>query len=362
MIKLDSDNKDALVIYFYVAYPYYFPHFLPISKYCEENNITFKYILSNKQNSDNMIEICKENNLEYSFDENELYKDDVDFVFFANVYDKSDKIKAKTCFLDHGIGTKSNPTDTLTKNMDIYFVEGDHEYNRLVSLYPEYENKIKKVGYSKFDGVINFSDGDKKALFDKYNLDIDKKTILYAPTFFPSSIEKMSDTFPDDFKEYNIIIKAHYLTFHRKRYKKQVEKLKKWEKYSNCVVMPLSEYSLVPFLSVCDVMIGDEGSALFEFASLNKPVISNRYVKLRWSYYLFPWKFKKRMDESKDFYRQILHSAYSYEETKTKTLECLKKPNELEELRVKFSSQICGKIDGKVSQRMIEVLQEEKNV
>ena len=116
----------------------------------------------------------------------------------------------------------------------------------------------------------------------------------------------MADDFPAEFKDCNIIVKPHYLTYERNKYKKQLQKFKKWEEYSNCKVMPLSEYNLVPFLAIADVMISDESSAMFEFAGLNKPVISNRYFKLRWSYYLMPWKLNKRIDHSKDFYRKNL--------------------------------------------------------
>ncbi len=361
--KNSNKEKQPMTIYFFVAYPYYFPHFIPISKYCEKNQIEYKYILSKKQNSDNMISICKENNLPYSFSEEELFCKNVDFVFFANVYENIDRVQAKTCFLEHGIGTKSNSFYSFIKEVDIYFVEGEQKYNRLLALYPDCRNKIKKVGFSKFDDVFNLSLDDKKYLFDKYNLDVNKKTILYAPTFFPSSIEKMSDDFPCDFKDYNIIVKPHYLSFERKKYRNQLKKFAVWEKHKNCAIMPLSEYSLVPFLSLCDVMISDESSAMFEFASLNKPVISNRFFKLRWSYYIFPKKLKKRIDTSKDSYRKMFHSANSYNETKQMTLECLKNPNQFEGLRKEFSLQICGNIDGKVSQRMIEILKKEyKNI
>lgn len=344
-------------IYFYVAYPYYFPHFLPISRECKTKNYNVKYILSSKQNSSNMEQIAKLNGLEYSFDEEELFSNDVDFVFFANPYERINEIKAKTAFLEHGIGTKSNGFYSSIKDFDIYFVEGDQKYNTLKKLYPEYEAKLAKVGFSKFDDVINYGDDFKKEIFKKYNLDINKKTILYAPTFFPSSIEKMSDSFPNDFKDYNIIVKAHYLTFERKKYKNQIKKFDKWSKYNNCVILPLSEYSLVPFLAVSDIMISDESSAMFEFASLNKPVISNRYFKLRWSYYLFPWKLSKRIDKSKDFYRQILHAANSYKETKELTKKHIENSFELEKLRKKFAFEICGEIDGNVSKRMLNILE-----
>jgi CDP-glycerol glycerophosphotransferase (TagB/SpsB family) len=166
----------------------------------------------------------------------------------------------------------------------------------------------------------------------------------------------MADDFPNEFKECNIIIKPHYLTYERKKYQKQQNKLKIWQAYENCIVLPLSEYNLVPFLAISDVMISDESSAMFEFSALNKPVISNRYFKLRWSYYLMPWKLKKRIDKSKDFYRQILDNAYHYEETLSFTHEALANPNKLEEKRLEFRQDLCGDIDGKVSERIYHIV------
>ena len=43
-------NKHIDVV-FYVAYPYYYPHFLPISKMFESQNYTVRYVLSTKQNT-----------------------------------------------------------------------------------------------------------------------------------------------------------------------------------------------------------------------------------------------------------------------------------------------------------------------
>lgn len=345
-----------LNIYFYVAYPYYFPHFLPISKVFELNGSKVTYVLSDKQNCNNMDQIAQENNLNYVFGSDNLFDKKSDVIFFANPFEKVQKINALTIFLEHGIGTKSTSFYNSIEYFDIYLVEGDQKYNRLKELYPQYEHKLAKVGFSKFDEIVNFSPTDKDKLFSKYNLDKEKKTILYAPTFFPSSIEKMANNFPDTFGDCNILVKPHYLTYERKKYKNQLKKFSKWKKYDNCTILPLSEYNLVPFMAISDIMISDESSAMFEFAALNKPVISNRYFKLRWSYYLMPWKLNKRIDNSKDFYRLILDNANSYEETISYTKEAILNPSKLEEKRLSFSKDLCGEIDGKVSERIYETV------
>jgi CDP-glycerol glycerophosphotransferase (TagB/SpsB family) len=342
-------------IYFYVAYPYYFPHFLPISKVFTAKGHEVTYILSTKQNSKNMQFIAKENNLKYFFGEEILLDKQADVIFFANPYEKAKGLDALTVFLEHGIGAKSTTFFSSIEYFDIYIAEGIQKYNRLKNLYPQHESKLALVGFSKFDEIVNFSEKQKDELFKTYGLDKNKKTILYAPTFFPSSIEKMADNFPNEFKEYNIWIKPHYLTYERKKYKNHLKKFKTWEAYENCTILPLSEYNLVPFLATSDVMISDESSAMFEFASLNKPVVSNQYFKLRWSYYLMPWKLSKRIDQSKEKYRSILDTANSYEETLKYTKEALENPSKLESKRLEFSKDICGKIDGKVSERIYNV-------
>jgi len=344
-------------ILFYVAYPYYYPHFLPIGNYFSKMGHDVKYILSKKQNSKNMQTIAEKNSLNYSFDLENLLKKDIDVVFFANNSELFSKITALKVLLEHGIGTKFLESFySAIKNIDIYLIEGNYQYKKMLERYPQYQSKLTPVGFSKFDEIINFQESEKEILFQKYNLDKNKKTILYAPTFFPSSIEKMKDDFPAEFLDCNILIKPHYLTYERKKYKNQLKKFSKWQKYENCILLPLDEYNLVPFLAISDIMISDESSAMFEFAALNKPVISNQYFKLRWSYYLMPWKLSKRIDKSKDFYRNILDNAYNYTETIFYTKEALTNPKKLESKRLKFSQDLCGEIDGKVSERIYNAI------
>ena len=59
------------------------------------------------------------------------------------------------------------------------------------------------VGFCKLDPIIN--EEEDGLCYENLRLDETKKTILYAPTFYPSSIEKFSKNFPSDFKNYNII-------------------------------------------------------------------------------------------------------------------------------------------------------------
>ncbi len=344
---------------FYVSYPYYFPHFLPISNEMQSRGLRVHYILADQKNTFLMEKIAKDNNLDYSLGEACLFEIPAQFCIFANQNQQVKNLTATTVFLEHGVGSKSMRFYSCIEYFDLYIVEGDHKFKRLSELYPTYQYKLRKVGFSKFDSMINMTDHEIRELQEKYQLDPKKKTILYAPTFFPSSIEKMANSFPQDFNDCNILIKAHYLTYERRQYKKQRHKLEQWNKATNCHLVNVDEYNLVPLFGISDLLISDESSAMFEFACLNKPVISNRYVKLRLSYYLMPWKLGKRIDQTKDKYREILHNAYSYEETIKLTRSALEDPSQKEMQRLAFAEDICGKIDGKVSQRIVDALEHE---
>ncbi len=344
---------------FYVAYPYYFPHFLPIYLELKRRGYKTLFVLSDEQNSDLMQKIAKDNGLDFTFGKERLFELSSNFVFFANPFKRAVELKAKTIFLEHGIGTKSNAFYPVVEYIDLYLVDGSYKYERIKELYPDYEYKLKMVGYSKFDSILNLKESDRDRLYERYNLDRTKKTILYAPTYYPSSILKMSKNFPDDFKECNILIKAHYLTYERKQYKKYLKRLNYWDNFENCRVVGVEEYDLIPLMTISDVMISDESSAMFEFASLNKPVISNRYFTLRFYYHFMPWRLKRRIDEGKDRYREILYNAFGYDDTLRFTKEALREPEKLQYLRVKFSKEICGEIDGNVSKRVVDLLESE---
>ena len=348
--------NQPLKVIFYVKYPYYFPHFLPISKELINQGHEVHYLLSEKQNTQLMIKISQENNLNYLIGDEKLFELKADYIIHAAIFKESKKLQAKSIFMDHGVGTKHCDYESALHFNDLVLVEGDYRYHSLQNKFPDHKTKIHKVGFSKLDMAVNDKEDLKQHYFTKYNLDKRKKTILYAPTFFPSSIEKMEDNFPDDFKKCNIIVKPHYLSLSRSKYRNQVKKFNKWEKYDNCVVCDVDEYNLVPFLSIADLMISDESSAIFEFTALNKPVILNRFLKLRWSYYLNPNKLLKRLDSDIELYRQIGENAQNYQEMVEQVNSNLKNPEKFEKSRIEYTKEIVGLVDGQVSIRIIELL------
>ena len=329
---------------------------MPISRELERQGKSVRYILSDKQNTQLITKIAQDENLDFIVGREEMLKVKAKSFFFANAYSNIEQIDGIKVFLEHGIGTKTFPVNSAVHNYDYLLVEGDYRYNLFREMFPQFKDKIKKVGFTKLDPIANTSISLKEEYFKKYNLDTSKPTILYAPTFFPASIEKMSKKFPEDFKDYNIIVKAHYISLSRPRYKNQQKRFAKWNSYENCHVCDEYDYDLTPFLGMCDIMISDESSAIFEFTALDKPVILNKFLKLRLSYYLNPKKLLKRFDKGMDRFRQIGDNAKNYKEMVQMVHSNMADKSKYSKVRKQFMYELCGEVDGKVSQRVVELL------
>lgn len=258
--------------------------------------------------------------------------------------------------MTHGIGTKRGYFQENNTKYDIQFCEGSYRKETLEKLFPNAKTKFINVGFAKLDAAVNLTNDERHLLIDKYGLDSRKKTILYSPTFYPSSIERIKRNFPEDLSNYNIIIKPHFFSYELKKYFKQRHLLKKWDKYSNVYLAPLEEFNLVPFMAIADIMITDESSAMFEFIALDKPMICYRDVKLRWTYRIFKNKLKKRMDPHIQKFNDSFANAHSYTELLSLVNLADKSPENNSNLRQQMSLLLVGNTDGKVSERIVKHL------
>lgn len=350
---MSSSSFDAV---FYVAYPYYFPHFLPIHNYWLSKGKKTLFVLSSKQNPKLMENIAKDEQLTYVFGEHHLENITSKAFFFANENISLKKLNGTTVFLDHGVGTKYCNYPLACETFDLVLIEGTYRQKMLATELPHYQDKIKCVGFSKLDSLMSDNSERKIFLLAKYQLDNNKKTILYAPTFFPSSIEKMTKNFPENFSNCNVIIKPHYLSFERKAYKKQRQLFQHWANFDNCYLAGINDYNLTDFIGLCDIMISDESSAIFEAVALDKPVVVNRFLKLRWTYYLNPKKLYKRLDAGIESYRQVGYNPEDYTAMCKYVEEALNSPQLHKAKRQQVAKEICGVVDGNVSQRIFELL------
>lgn len=353
-------------VYFDIPHIYYLPQYAPVIKQLQAQNIECHAMLYKGSDDPLKLMVTEELNLQAHWadsdeDAAKQYKQaHADWVIFGNDFHFLELLPAntKSALLFHGSGTgiKNASLSPGLANFNVRFVSGPGRMKIFSERYPSV--KLFEVGFAKLDPLRK--EASLKALkFDLPALGLDpkKKTILYAPTFYPSTIENMHKNFPKDFADYNILIKAHDFTLNKAKYKHQLKKLNAWSGYDNVYFADAMHYSLTPFMATADIMVTDTSSAIFEFASLNKPVVICDFPRLRWTYRgPLKYRLRKRLDNSTLHYQDVAAKAAKYKELKSIVDLHSKQPNLLEASRMKYSKEIMGNMDGNASERIVEIL------
>lgn len=141
-----------------------------------------------------------------------------------------------------------------------------------------FDKTILEIGYPRNDVLINSSEEDIVATKKKMGLPLDKKIILYAPTWrdnqyykkgeykFASTIDfdALRDAVSD---EYVMIVKYHYLI------KDNVD----WSKYEGFIYQYGETEDIASLYLVSDVLITDYSSVMFDYSVLKRPMIFFTY-------------------------------------------------------------------------------------
>jgi hypothetical protein len=343
---------------FYVSALYYLPHFLPVADEMRKRGLPHAWIFADKSNifSRQVAHNLGLNLINVTPVEKEAC---ADFFIFGNSYDQLTSVQGITVLIYHGIGTKACYYDRDLSEFHIRFVEGEYRKRELDSRSPDISQERPVVGFSKLDPAVFISQADRVKYLGNLGLDPSKRTVLYSPTYYPSSIELMNKRFPDDCRDLNLIIKPHQFSYMPK-YKRQMRVMEAWSKNRNVYLAKLEDFNLLPFFAVSDAMISDESSAIFEYAALGKPVVRNRFVKLRFSYRLFPWRLRRRMDQDIERYSAVAKDAHNYKEMIRLLREVLDNPGDNKDDVERYSHELVGDVDGKVSVRIVDYLMSHK--
>jgi len=352
-----------MLVIFDTVNVYYIPQYYPIFKVLAENNHQIKLVCYRNKNKTNAFEQALEClNIDYEWVDDEKAAADLytqlkpDWIFFGNSFKYLEQVhsNSKSVQLGHGVGPKPSYYHKSSTPMTVRFIEGELRLDTIRRFYPN--DNFVQVGFSKLDPIFNQQEPGLD--FSQINLSPDKQTILYAPTFNPSSLECFPDNWPNDFQQYNILIKPHTFTYTREQYKKQREKLVKWSKFQNVYVASEQDLSLLPFMQNADILLSEASSTLFEFAAIEKPVIVCNFFKLKWSYKgLFKYRFEKRFGKDNVVYKEIGLHVQKYSDLINAVPQQLAAPNEFKENRIKYTKEHVGPTDGQVSRRIVQYIE-----
>lgn len=351
-------------VIFDVLHLYYLPQYLPVYQHLTQqgHDACFVFFEHTSIGQEKLYRsVIEELSLPHIWLENEdkafdCYKDsDADWILFNNEFLQGEalsKIK-KVALMEHGIGPKACYYDKSNTPVTVRFVEGQHRLNRLQTRFPA--GNFVDTGFAKLDPALN--NQDPLISLSTMGLDENKKTILYAPTFYPSSLMKFEADFPAQFSDFNIILKPHSFSLCKKRYADQKNRLIKWQSHSNVYLASEKEFNLIPFMQIADIMLSDASSAIFEFAALQKPIVWCNFYHLRWSYRgIFSYRFKQRMDDDIEYFAKICQQADRYSDIRSGIETALCESEEFKAQKQRLVLELAGKTDGKASERIVDYL------
>lgn len=147
----------------------------------------------------------------------------------------------------------------------------------LILSYGEYSQKYLSiftlsqiVGNPKFDDWFNNSLDTNTINYLRNNLDPSKKTILYTPTHDTqkgmSSLPILLQEYLEQAKNFNFLIKLHYLT--------SIDEPESIEKLKTMGCMFFDETTdILPLLKVCDIVLSDNSGAIFDAVLAQKSIV-----------------------------------------------------------------------------------------
>jgi len=280
-----------------------------------------------------------------------------DWLFFGNGYGYLAELapETRTAMLYHGIGTKTDVYSPTLMAMDVRFVEGPHYARRLAELFPG--ANLQQVGYAKTDPLLWPAERRPRLDLAALGLDPGKRTLLYAPTHMPSSFPKMADDFPAHFADFNVLVKAHSLSFFGGKKKSHRRLMELWSRAPNVHVAPFEQYDPLPYMTAADLLISDESSLPFEYAVLDRPIVWCDFLWVHWTRRgPLAYRLKRRLDASVDPYRDLAAHAPRYRDLRRVVEAELARPERLHESRRRAVAALVGPGDGRACERIADYL------
>ncbi|MBC8346403.1 MAG: CDP-glycerol glycerophosphotransferase family protein [Candidatus Marinimicrobia bacterium] len=254
----------------------------------------------------------------------------------------------------HGIGLKQSYYNDIDERIDLRSVESEP---RLIELESHGHKNLVLTGFTKCDPLAS-SIGSKEVELENIGLNRDRKTVLYAPSFYPSSLDELAPILGKVSFEINIIIKLHNFSWYQDRYIYQSQVMQNLvNEFPNIYLAPPEDYNIIPYYSLADLLVSDISSTMFEFLYLNRPIIMAECVTLRLKHRIFKKRFLKKMDmermEDVDFGFRFENP----EDLPALVYHALEYPLDLESERLRAQKDFLYKVDGLSSVRLVDAIE-----
>ena len=366
---------DKIKILFDSFHLYHLPQFDPVIDLLSRDNRFQIFHSTAAVNKKEERELClnilatKPGTMIYSESEEERAKmmKELDLDFFVcgwSRYELDEYITEKTLagMIYHGIGVKPSYWRDNHPRLNIRFVEGIYRMDQLRS--HGVDKELVLTGFTKLDPLFSQNPGFDEKLAQSLGLDPSKKTILFAPTFYPSSLERFGMKLGEYTQNYNVILKPHMWTYFLDKfgeYNLVPQRNLAYDladKFSHIKLLGPEVYNITPYYKISDILLTEASSTIYEMIALEKPVIVNRFYRLKLSHKIFRYRlFKKRL--SKEMNKDITNFCFEMNRARdlpqvldTAFNENHKRLNIVRE----YQKKMLYKLDGKASERVRDTI------
>jgi flagellar biosynthesis/type III secretory pathway chaperone len=362
--------ENQISILFDVYHLYHLAQFDPLIDLLENDNRFKIFFSTSSKNRKEEIEICtsilNKRKGSFIFHENEdirkteIKKLNLDvFICGWSRYEIESYVSKTTLviMIYHGIGVKPSYWRDNNKRLDVRFVEGQYRIDQLRK--HGVDTDLVLTGYIKLDSLFNENSNYFKEKEELLGLDESKKTILYAPTFYPSSLEKLGLSLGDITSGYNLIIKPHMWTYYLDSFggislKGQRSLIFKLiDQFDHIRLLEPAEYNVTPYYKISDLLLTDASSTIYEMIALSKPVVVNRFYHLKLSHRIFQKRlYKRRLDkEMNDEVEKFCFLADNVKQLPLAIEKALNQNNKNTALIKEYQKKMLYKLDGSASIR-----------
>ncbi len=182
--------------------------------------------------------------------------------------------KTLLIFLNHGTGIKNILYRNLAKakgHKYQIFVEGEHRVSSLQNSPHLGQSEVHLIGLPKLDYYFTHK-YQRVEVLAKLGLNPNKQTVLFAPTYKPTCIYAIKDDIFTQTTAYNLIIKLHPYSWMGKYAPHKQHRIfeRRVKRYNHAVLLPFSEFSILPYYVASDVIISEASSTVFDYIAFNK--------------------------------------------------------------------------------------------
>ena len=346
---------------------YYWPNFLPVAEeFIKRNNYILNVSMPKRSSleqekilSKSCTQIgisfitagCEEERI------NKLYEENYDIIIVGNVGQLKQLAIPKTLvvMVYHGIGLKNSYYNDIDKRVDIRSVES---LERLNELKDNGHDNLSLTGFTKLDRLAKITKNRLKKIKSILKINSEKKTILYAPSFYPTSLEKIYPYLSDLSEDHNIIIKLHGFSWEQNKYCYQnvlCQELS--DKNKDIYLLPYDDYDIIPYYVLSDLLITDISSTMFEFLPMNRPIIQAQCYSLKLKHRVFKSRFWKKMDIERQQNVEFTYQITNPEDLLGRVYYAIDNMDEMSTKRLEACEKFLYKTDGKASSRLVDTIE-----